>query len=122
MMTPEQHAMDAHDPKPIMHDAIESLIGVNAGFSTYKENGEVLVNWLEADKVENPPSKTKIKNRLTQLQIDWEVRVWQRERRFAYNSVTVGEQLGMQHEDAMNGTTTWVDWVNDIKEKFPKPI
>jgi hypothetical protein len=31
------------------------------------------------------------------------------------------EQFEMQFDDAVNGTTTWVDAINAIKAEFPKP-
>ncbi len=30
-------------------------------------------------------------------------------------------QFEMQFDDQVNGTTTWVDAINDIKTKYPKP-
>ncbi len=39
-------------------------------------------------------------------------------RRVAYPSVE--EQLDMMFHDAEDGTTTWVDAINDIKIKYPK--
>ena len=37
-----------------------------------------------------------------------------------YNLKTMGEQFGMQYDDAKNGTTTWVDWQTEIKVRIPK--
>ena len=39
-------------------------------------------------------------------------------RRVAYPSIS--EQLDMMFHDAEDGTTTWVDAINDIKIKYPK--
>ena len=33
---------------------------------------------------------------------------------------SIQEQLDMQYWDAVNGTTTWLDLVSNIKEKYPK--
>jgi hypothetical protein len=35
-----------------------------------------------------------------------------------YNLKTTGEQFGMQYDDAQNGTTTWVDWQTEIKNRI----
>lgn len=35
--------------------------------------------------------------------------------------IPVEDQLDMQYWDLVNGTTTWKDYVTDIKERFPKP-
>ena len=37
-----------------------------------------------------------------------------------YNLKSTGEQFGMQYDDAVNGTTTWIDWQDDIKARIPK--
>ena len=37
-----------------------------------------------------------------------------------YNLKTTGEQFGMQYDDAQNGTTTWVDWQTEIKNRIPE--
>lgn len=34
---------------------------------------------------------------------------------------SVRRQLDMMYWDAVNGTTTWVDEITRIKEKYPKP-
>ena len=34
---------------------------------------------------------------------------------------SVGDQLDMQYNDAVNGTTTWKDHVAAVKAKYPKP-
>lgn len=41
------------------------------------------------------------------------------ERARAYPSIQ--EQLDMQYWDAINGTTTWQDAINAVKQEFPKP-
>ena len=35
--------------------------------------------------------------------------------------VSLGEQQDMQYWDAVNGTTTWKDHIQAVKEKYPKP-
>tara|TARA_B110000503_G_scaffold134134_1_gene212650 strand:+ start:663 stop:953 length:291 start_codon:yes stop_codon:yes gene_type:complete len=37
-----------------------------------------------------------------------------------YNLKTMGEQFGMQYDDAKNSTTTWVDWQTEIKARIPE--
>ncbi len=37
-----------------------------------------------------------------------------------YNLKSTGEQFDMQYDDAKNGTTTWLDWQTEIKERIPK--
>ena len=37
-----------------------------------------------------------------------------------YNLKSTGEQFAMQYDDRVNGTTTWVDWQQGIKDRIPK--
>jgi hypothetical protein len=34
---------------------------------------------------------------------------------------SIEEQLEMQHQDALNGTTTWKDMMDETARRFPKP-
>ena len=42
---------------------------------------------------------------------------WERSRKAAYDLLN---QFEMQFDDAANGTTTWIDAINAIKQEFPK--
>lgn len=44
---------------------------------------------------------------------------WRELRAAAYGDM--GKQMGMQHDDARDGTTTWVDHCAAVKAAFPKP-
>jgi len=37
-----------------------------------------------------------------------------------FNLKSTGEQFGMMYDDAVNGTTTWVDWQTEIKARIAK--
>ena len=43
----------------------------------------------------------------------------QNQRARAYPSLA--EQLDMQYHDKINGTTTWADAIQAVKDKYPKP-
>ncbi len=45
---------------------------------------------------------------------------YKRRRQREYPSVR--KQLDMMYWDAMDGTTTWVDEITRIKEKYPQPV
>jgi len=45
---------------------------------------------------------------------------YQQLRAAEYNLKSTGEQFAMQYDDAVNGTTTWVDWQDEIKAAIPK--
>mgnify|MGYP000008768543 CR=1 FL=1 len=34
---------------------------------------------------------------------------------------SLAEQLDMQYHDSINGTTTWADAIQAVKDKYPKP-
>lgn len=40
-------------------------------------------------------------------------------RTHAYSTLN---QFEMQYNDSMNNTTTWIDAIKDIKERYPKPM
>ena len=46
---------------------------------------------------------------------------YQQLRAAEYNRKSTGEQFAMMYDDAVNGTTTWVDWQDGIKAGIPKP-
>jgi len=37
-----------------------------------------------------------------------------------YNRKSTGEQFAMMYDDQVNGTTAWIDWQQDIKDRIPK--
>ena len=50
--------------------------------------------------------------------VQWKRMNYSMLRKAAFPSIE--EQLGMQFDDQLNGTTTWVDMQQRIKEKYPK--
>ena len=62
-------------------------------------------------------NKVEIDLELVNAWVDPETYKYQRQS--AYPSVQ--EQLDMQYWDAINGTTTWQDAINAVKQEFPKP-
>ena len=45
---------------------------------------------------------------------------YQQLRAAEYNRKSTGEQFAMQYDDAKLGTTAWIDWQQDIKDRIPK--
>jgi hypothetical protein len=45
---------------------------------------------------------------------------YQQLRATEYNLKSTGEQFGMMFDDAVNSTTTWLDWQQGIKDRIPK--
>ena len=100
---------------PNKSTALRSLLsGVQASFSM-DENGNI-TNW-ESDTAQ--PTDAEIQTKLDELQADYDAKQYQRDRQQEYPSI--GEQLDMQYWDSVNGTTTWKDAIQAVKDSNPKP-
>jgi len=87
--------------------AIKSLDST-AEFSIY---GDV-ITWITT-----PISDAEITAEITRLQDIYDSQEYARNRKAEYDKLN---QFEMQYDDQQNGTTTWVDAINDIKARFPK--
>ena len=54
---------------------------------------------------------------ITRLQAEYDSQEYARARAAEYAALN---QFEMQFDDQVNGTTTWIDAINDIKARFPK--
>jgi hypothetical protein len=54
---------------------------------------------------------------LTRLQAEYDSLSYARSRKQEYDKLP---QFEMQFDDQRDGTSTWVDSINEIKERFPK--
>ena len=54
---------------------------------------------------------------LTRLQTEYDSLAYARSRKQEYDKLN---QWEMQFDDQRDGTSTWVDSINEIKERFPK--
>jgi len=87
--------------------AIKSLDST-AEFSIY---GDV-ITWITT-----PISDAEITAEITRLQDIYDSQEYARNRKAEYDKLN---QFEMQYDDQQNGTTTWVDAINDIKARYPK--
>jgi len=73
--------------------------------------------WLDG----NPTNITnqQILDKHAELQADYDAKQYQRDRKKAYPDI--GDQLDMQYHDKKDGTTTWEDAVQAVKDAHPKP-
>ena len=77
----------------------------------------------------SPISKEDVEAKLSELQADWDAKQYQRDRNpdewekvNATNFYpSIGDQLDMQYHDKKDGTTTWEDAVQAVKDAHPKP-
>ena len=72
------------------------------------------IEWLAGT---TPISKSDIQAKQAELQADYDSKQYQRDRKAEYDKLN---QFEMQFDDQRDGTTTWVDSINGIKEKHPK--
>jgi hypothetical protein len=71
------------------------------------------------DTVQTQPSDAEIQAEITRLQTEYDNNLFQRQRATDYPSLQ--DQADMQYWDSVNGTTTWLDAINEIKTRYPKP-
>ena len=76
--------------------------------------GDVL-EWLDSEQTE--PTALEIATEVSRLQGIYDSQEYARARAAEYSALN---QFEMQFDDQQNNTTTWVDSINEIKERFPK--
>jgi hypothetical protein len=76
------------------------------------------IKWVSVDVTQ--PTDSEITAEVTRLQAEYDALQYQRDRAEAYPSLT--EQADMQFHDAVDGTTTWQDVIQGVKDTYPKPI
>ena len=74
-------------------------------FTVIKSNGNPRPKW------------SVIQTHLATIQAEYDSKQYQRDRKAEYDKLN---QFEMQFDDQRDGTTTWVDAINGIKEKYPK--
>lgn len=65
--------------------------------------------------------KADIEAMMAELKADYDSKQYQRDRVSEGGYANLGEQFDMQYHDTKDGTTTWIDHVDSVKTKFPKP-
>ena len=76
--------------------------------------GDVL-EWL--DDVQTEPTEAEIDAEVIRLQAEYDSQEYARNRKAEYDQL---EQFEMMFDDDRDGTTTWVDTINEIKGRHPK--
>ena len=77
--------------------------------------GDVL-EWLDSEQTE--PTALELSNEVTRLQAEYDSQAYARNRKAEYDQLN---QFEMQFDDDRDSTTTWVDKINEIKGRHPKP-
>jgi uncharacterized protein YqiB (DUF1249 family) len=76
--------------------------------------GDVL-EWHDA--VQTEPTQSELDAEVTRLQAEYDSQEYARNRKAEYDQLN---QFEMQFDDDRDGTTTWVDTINEIKGRHPK--
>ena len=89
------------------HNLAKSVEGLEDG--SYKA--------FDKDGKEITLDKNKVEAEVARLQAVWDSQEYARKRKAEYDQLN---QFEMQFDDQRDGTTTWVDAINGIKDKHPK--
>ncbi len=102
-----------------MRDLAKALTSLYPG-SQWSLNGFEYsgLDW-HASNTKSKPTQAELEAECDRLQAEWEAKQYQRDRAKAYPSLA--DQMDMQYWDKINGTTTWADAIQAVKDKYPKP-
>lgn len=96
-------------------DKVQALQSLRPGAQWVLRGDEL--EWLEVNET-TEPTEEELQEEITRLQADYDAKEYQRLRKAEYDKLN---QFEMQFDDQLNGTTTWIDTINTIKAKYPKP-
>tara|TARA_R100001198_G_C5059543_1_gene111330 strand:+ start:205 stop:513 length:309 start_codon:yes stop_codon:yes gene_type:complete len=100
---------------PTITDAIKSLNKTTA----FSITDNLLDGWdiSEIKTGVARPTDAEIATELARLQAEYDSQEYARNRKAEYDQLN---QFEMQFNDDRDGTTTWVDKINEIKARYPK--
>ena len=100
-----------------MTTIINAILAINPDAQVCVEgDGVDKIRWENGTPV---ISNEDILAKQAELQADYDAKQYQRDRKKAYPDI--GDQLDMQYHDKKDGTTTWEDAVQAVKDAHPKP-
>ena len=97
-----------------MNFLTEALIALRPG-AQFSTNGDTII-WHDTEQ--DQPSDSEISTKEAELQAEHDSKAYARARADAYASI--GDQLDMQYHDSVNGSRTWLDHIEAVKEAHPK--
>jgi len=94
------------------------LIGLHNGqwFGWSDSKNKTYAN-LVIHSDDTKPTEQECTDGVAALQTEYDSQAYARSRKQEYDKLN---QWEMQFDDNRDGTTTWVDSINEIKERFPK--
>jgi len=90
-----------------------------ADFSASEENDGTNVQIYWHDKTQTQPTEAEIQAEIVRLQKIYDSQDYARKRKAEYDQLN---QYEMMFDDKRDGTTTWVEKINEIKLRHPKNI
>jgi len=98
---------DLHKAIYNIHTNVKSIDGdTQETITAWDKDGNVVVL-----------DESKIASEMVRLQAEWNSQEYARNRKAEYDQLN---QFEMQFDDDRDGTTTWVDTINEIKGRHPK--
>jgi len=97
---------------------IKAIQKINPNAKVVIRGNDINTCEIEWHNGTTPISKEDIQAKMAELQAEYEANQYQRDRAKEYPSIQ--EQLDMQYWDKINGTNTWQDAINAVKNKYPK--
>ena len=98
----------------------EYYIGIGEALQSLRPKAEWVLRGDEIewhDKIQTQPTDAEIQEESTRLKAEYDSQEYARKRKAEYDQLN---QYEMQFDDKRDGTTTWVDKINEIKGKYPK--
>ena len=97
---------------------IETILKINPNAQVVVRGDDINTCEIEWHNGTTPIPKADIEAKMVELQAEYEANQYQRDRAKEYPSIQ--DQLDMQYWDKVNGTNTWQDAINVVKNKYPK--
>ena len=98
----------------------EYYIGIGEALQSLRPKAEWVLRGDEIewhDKIQTQPTDAETQEEITRLKAEYDSQEYARKRKAEYDQLN---QYEMQFDDKRDGTTTWVDKINEIKGKYPK--
>ena len=98
----------------------EYSIGIGEALQSLRPKAEWVLRGDEIewhDKVQTQPTDAEIQEEITRLKAEYASLEYARKRKEEYDKLN---QYEMMFDDKRDGTTTWVDKINEIKSRYPK--
>ena len=97
-----------------------NTIGTAEALQSLKPNAQWtiqsgVIGWRDIEQTE--PTQAEIDAEVIRLQAEYDAQAYARNRKAEYDQLN---QFEMQFDDDRDGTTTWVDKINEIKGRHPK--